>query len=53
MDAAARCTQRTTLEIALEEFPDAFLLVDKKGFICYANKKAKGEFETEKRSPCR
>ncbi len=39
---------KTTLKIALEEFPDAFLLVDKKGFICYANKKAKGEFETKR-----
>ncbi len=39
---------KATLEIALEEFPDAFLLVDKKGFICYANKKAKGEFETKR-----
>ena len=50
MATAVRCTQRATLEIVLEEFPDAFLLVDKKGFICYANKKAKSEFETEKRS---
>jgi two-component system cell cycle sensor histidine kinase/response regulator CckA len=39
---------KATLEMALEEFPDAFLLVDKKGFICYANKKAKGEFETKR-----
>lgn len=39
---------KATLEIALEEFPDAFFLVDKKGFICYANKKAKGEFETKR-----
>jgi PAS domain-containing protein len=39
---------KATLEMALEEFPDAFLLVDKKGFICYANKKAKNEFETKR-----
>ena len=39
---------KAALEITLEEFPDALLLIDKNGFICYANKKGKGEFETEK-----
>lgn len=32
----------------LEEFPDSLLLIDKKGYICYANKKARAEFETKK-----
>jgi len=35
-------------ETVLEELPDAFLLIDKNGFICYANRKAKGEFGTKK-----
>ena len=48
MDRRREMHAKATLEIALEEFPDAFLLVDKKGFICYANKKAKGEFETKR-----
>jgi signal transduction histidine kinase len=39
---------RATLEIVLEELPDALLLVDRNGFICYANKRAKSEFETKK-----
>ena len=33
------------LEMAINEFPDAFFLIDKKGFVCYANKKAKSTFE--------
>ena len=39
---------KATFEIILEELPDALLLVDKNGFICYANKRAKSEFETKK-----
>ena len=39
---------RATFEIVLEELPDALLLVDRNGFICYANKRAKSEFETKK-----
>ncbi len=39
---------KAALEMTLEEFPDAFLLIDKNGFICYANKKGKDEFETKK-----
>ena len=39
---------RTALEIALEEFPDAFLLLDIKGIVCYANKKAKSTFEKKR-----
>lgn len=37
-----------TLSAVLEEFPDPILLIDKKGYICYANGKAKSEFETRK-----
>lgn len=39
---------KATFEIVLEELPDALLLVDRNGFVCYANKKAKKEFETKK-----
>jgi len=39
---------KAVFETALEEFPDAFMLIDKKGFICYANKRAKGEFGPKK-----
>ena len=39
---------KATFEIVLEELPDALLLVDKNGFICYANKRAKSEFGTKK-----
>lgn len=39
---------KATFEIVLEELPDALLLIDKNGFICYANKKAKLEFENKK-----
>ena len=39
---------RMALEIAIEEFPDAFFLIDKKGFVCYANKKAKSTFEKKR-----
>jgi PAS domain-containing protein len=41
---------KATFEIVLEELPDALLLVDRNGFVCYANKKAKKEFETKKGS---
>jgi two-component system, cell cycle sensor histidine kinase and response regulator CckA len=36
---------KTLYESALNEFPDAMFLVDKNGFICFANKRAKNEFE--------
>ncbi|HVN95443.1 MAG TPA: response regulator [Syntrophorhabdaceae bacterium] len=39
---------KEAFERVLEELPDAFLLIDKKNFICYANRKAKAEFETKK-----
>jgi len=39
---------KATFEIVLEGLPDALILVDKNGFICYANKRAKSEFETKK-----
>jgi len=39
---------KATLERVLEELPDALLLVDKNGFVCYANQRAKKEFETKK-----
>lgn len=39
---------KAAFEMVLEKLPDAFLLIDKKGFICYANRKAKAEFETKK-----
>jgi signal transduction histidine kinase len=39
---------KATFEIVLEELPDALLLIDKNGFICYANMRAKNEFETKK-----
>jgi signal transduction histidine kinase len=39
---------KATFEIVLEGLPDALLLIDKNGFICYANKRAKSEFETKK-----
>jgi signal transduction histidine kinase/ActR/RegA family two-component response regulator len=39
---------KATFEIVLEELPDALLLIDKNGFICYANKRAKNEFETKR-----
>ena len=39
---------KATFEMILEELPDALLLVDKNGFICYTNKRAKSEFETKK-----
>jgi signal transduction histidine kinase/CheY-like chemotaxis protein len=37
-----------TFETVLEVFPDPLLLVDKKGYICYANRNAKAQFETRK-----
>ncbi|HOW55390.1 MAG TPA: response regulator [Syntrophorhabdaceae bacterium] len=37
-----------TFSTVLEEFPDPFLLIDKKGYVCYVNKKAREEFETKK-----
>jgi len=39
---------RATFATVLEVFPDPLLLVDKKGYICYANKNAKAQFETTK-----
>lgn len=39
---------KATFEIVLDELPDALLLIDKNGFICYANKQAKLEFEAKK-----
>jgi nitrogen-specific signal transduction histidine kinase/CheY-like chemotaxis protein len=39
---------KEVFEMVLGELPDAFLLIDKNGFICYANRKAKGEFGTKK-----
>lgn len=39
---------RAALEMAIEEFPDAFLIIDNKSYICYANKKAKTEFEAKR-----
>jgi nitrogen-specific signal transduction histidine kinase/ActR/RegA family two-component response regulator len=35
-------------ENALNTFPDAMLLIDKNGFVCFANKRAKTEFESAK-----
>lgn len=37
-----------TFETVLEVFPDPLLLIDKTGYICYANKNAKAQFETRK-----
>jgi signal transduction histidine kinase len=39
---------RSLYEKALDEFPDALLLIDRNGFICFANKRAKSEFESSK-----
>ena len=39
---------KTTFEHIVDGFPDAFMLVDKDGFVCYVNEKAKNEFETQK-----
>jgi signal transduction histidine kinase/CheY-like chemotaxis protein len=39
---------KTTFEHIVDGFPDAFMLVDKDGFVCYVNEKAKSEFETQK-----
>jgi len=39
---------KATFELVLEELPDALLLVDRNGFVCYANKRARKEFETKK-----
>jgi len=37
-----------TFETVLEVFPDPLILIDRKGYICYANKNAKAQFETRK-----
>jgi nitrogen-specific signal transduction histidine kinase len=39
---------KSLYESVLEEFPDALLLVDKNGYISFANKRAKSEFEGSK-----
>ncbi len=39
---------KSLYESMLDEFPDALLLIDKNGFISFANKRAKNEFETKK-----
>lgn len=39
---------KSTFEHIVDGFPDAFILVDKDGFVCYVNEKAKSEFETQK-----
>lgn len=40
--------EKSTFEHIVDGFPDAFMLVDKDGFICYVNEKAKNEFGTQK-----
>jgi nitrogen-specific signal transduction histidine kinase/CheY-like chemotaxis protein len=40
--------EKTTFEHIVDGSPDAFMLVDKDGFVCYVNEKAKSEFETQK-----
>ena len=48
-DSHSRSLQSSTIfASALEAFPDPFLLIDRKGYICYANKKAKTQFEDSK-----
>ena len=39
---------RSLYEHTLHDFPDALLLIDKNGYINYANKRAKSEFESKK-----
>ena len=39
---------RSLYESTLNEFPDAMLLIDKNGYISYANKRARSEFESNK-----
>ena len=39
---------KSLYEHTLHEFPDALLLIDKNGYINYANKRAKDEFESKK-----
>jgi len=39
---------KSLYEQTLHEFPDALLLIDKNGYINYANKRAKAEFESRK-----
>jgi signal transduction histidine kinase/CheY-like chemotaxis protein len=39
---------KSLYENMLDEFPDALLLIDKNGFISFANKRAKREFEGKK-----
>ncbi len=39
---------RNLYENAMRDFPDAVLLVDRNGFICFANKKARAEFESSR-----
>ena len=43
-----RLQSSATFETVLEVFPDPLLLVDKTGYICYANQNAKAQFETRK-----
>jgi signal transduction histidine kinase len=38
----------TMYELVVDEFPDAMFLVDRNGSICFANKRAKEEFEGRK-----
>jgi len=37
-----------TFEKVLDVFPDPLVLIDRKGYICYANRNAKAQFETKK-----
>jgi signal transduction histidine kinase/CheY-like chemotaxis protein len=39
---------KSLYESILDELPDAFLLIDKNGFVSFANKRAKSEFEGKK-----
>lgn len=43
-----RLHSTATFETVLEVFPDPLILIDRKGYICYANKNAKARFETRK-----
>ncbi len=38
----------TLYQLVINEFPEAMFLVDKNGFICFANKRARHEFEGRK-----
>jgi|GEM_PF-222955 signal transduction histidine kinase/CheY-like chemotaxis protein len=39
---------RTLVENVIDQFPDALLLIDRSGRVCFANKKAKNEFDQQK-----